>query len=115
MDILYRLGHASAAQVLAELPGRPSYSTVRTQLRVLERKGHVRHEAVGPRYIYSPVLSREKAQQYALRHLVETFFEGSVEKAVASLLNLEGLRLRREELERMSRLIESLRRLNPGS
>jgi len=114
MDILYRLGRASAAQVLAELPGRPSYSTVRTQLRVLERKGHVRHEAVGPRYVYSPVISREKAQQVALRHVVETFFEGSVEKAVAQLLVLEGLRLRREELERVSRLIERVRRLSLG-
>jgi len=110
MDILYRLGRATAAQVLAELPGRPSYSTVRTQLRVLERKGHVRHEAVGLRYVYSPIVSREKAQEFALRHLVETFFEGSTEKAVAALLAGEGPRIRREGLERLSGLIEKARR-----
>ncbi len=115
MDILYRLGRATAAQVLAEMPGRPSYSTVRTQLRVLERKGHVRHEVVGLRYVYSPVVSREKAQQFALRHLVETFFGGSAEDAVAALLTGVGPRIRREGLERLSSLIEKAQRLGVKS
>src|SRR5215204_4151009 len=82
MDILFRRGRATAAEVMEELPGEPSYSTVRTQLRVLEEKGHVRHEEEGLRYIYCPVVARHTARKSALRHLVDTFFEGSAEKAV---------------------------------
>ncbi len=110
MDILYRLGRATAGQVLAELPGQPSYSTVRTQLRVLERKGYVRHQAAGPRYVYSPVTPKEKVRQSALRHVVETFFEGSVEKAAAALLGGEGVRIETRELERLAGLIEKLKK-----
>src|SRR5918999_5350757 len=86
MDILYRRGRATAAEVMEDLPGDPSYSTVRTQLRVLETKGHVRHEEEGLRYIYTPAVARTAARKSALRHLVDTFFEGSTEKAVAALL-----------------------------
>src|SRR5918999_5788416 len=86
MDILYRRGRATAGEVMEELSGEPSYSTVRTQLRVLETKGHVRHEEEGLRYIYTPAVARTAARKSALRHLVDTFFEGSTEKAVAALL-----------------------------
>jgi BlaI family penicillinase repressor len=109
MDILYRLERASVAEVLAELPSQRNYSTVRAQLRVLEEKGHVRHEEHGLRYVYLPVVPREKARQSALKHLTETFFEGSAEKVVAALLGSESLNLSREELDRLSKMIESAR------
>src|ERR1051326_3360671 len=83
MDILYRRGRATASEVMADLTGEPSYSTVRTQLRVLEAKGHVRHEEEGLRYVYLPALPRRTARKSALRHLVDTFFDGSVEQTVA--------------------------------
>src|SRR5688572_6639867 len=86
MDILYRRGKATANDVLADLPGSPSYSTVRAQLRVLEDKGHVRHEEVGLRYVYTPTAPRRAVRQGALKHLVETFFDGSAEKLVSALL-----------------------------
>ena len=90
MDILFRLGRAAASVVREELPGDPSLSTVRTQLRILEKKGHVRHEEVGLRYVYRPVTPRRDARRSALRHLVETFFDGSAEQAVAALLGGEA-------------------------
>lgn len=105
MDVLYRLDRASVSQVLAEMPGKPSYSTVRAQLRVLEEKGHVRHEEHGLRYVYLPAVPREVARRSALRHMVETFFEGSTEKVVAALLGGEAVRLSQEELDRIARLI----------
>jgi predicted transcriptional regulator len=105
MDILYRRGRATAAEVMADLPGDPSYSTVRTQLRVLEEKGHVRHEEDGIKYVYLPALARRTARKSALRHLVDTFFDGSAEKAVAALLGGEGAKLSEEELERIAGLI----------
>src|SRR5688572_5277185 len=86
MDVLFRRGRASAAEVLEDLTGDPSYSTVRTQLRVLEEKGFVRHDDDGVRYVYSPVINRQTARKSALKHLVDTFFDGSVEQAVAALL-----------------------------
>jgi BlaI family penicillinase repressor len=110
MDILYRRGRATAGEVMDELPGNPSYSTVRTQLRVLETKGHVRHEAEGLRYIYVPALPRHAARRSAVRHLVETFFEGSSAKAVAALLGGDAARLSDEELERIAALIEKARK-----
>src|SRR4029077_19616362 len=97
MDILFRRGRAAAADVMAELPGEPSYSTVRTQLRVLEDKGHVRHEEEGLRYISLPVVARHAARKSALKHLVETFFDGSAEKTVTALLGGDGARLTDEE------------------
>src|ERR1044071_6000294 len=101
MDILFRRGRATAAEVMAELPGDTHYSTVRTQLRVLEEKGHVRHDEEGLRYVYSPLVSRHTARKSALRHLVDTFFDGSTEKAVAALLGGEATRLSDEELRRI--------------
>src|SRR5574341_1068441 len=84
MDVLYRAGRATVGEVLSQVPGRPSYSTVRAQLRVLEEKGHLRPIEEGLRYVYEPVVSRDKARLSALRHVVETFFDGSAEKLVAA-------------------------------
>src|SRR5580658_5906625 len=105
MDILYKLERASVGQVLAEIVGKPSYSTVRAQLRVLEEKGHVRHEEHGLRYVYVPAVPREVARRSALRHLVETFFDGSTEKVVAALLGGEVSKISPEEMDRLARLI----------
>jgi predicted transcriptional regulator len=106
MDILYRLGSATAAEVMKELPGNPSDSTVRTHLRILEEKGYAKHEEAGLRYLYSPTVARGAVRQSALRHLVDTFFDGSAGKAVAALLGKDGFRLTEEELDRISDLIE---------
>jgi predicted transcriptional regulator len=110
MDVLYRRGRATAGEVMADLPGTPSYSTVRTQLRVLETKGHVRHEEVGLRYIYTPAVARRAASRSALKHLVETFFEGSAEKTVAALLGGDPGRLSTQELDRIADLIARTRK-----
>jgi BlaI family transcriptional regulator, penicillinase repressor len=110
IDILYRRGRATAAAVMADLPGDPSYSTVRTQLRVLEDKGHVRHDDDGQRYVYSPAVPRGTVRRSALKHLVETFYEGSVEQAVAALLGGEGSRLTDEQLDRIEQLIKKARK-----
>src|SRR5438445_5538630 len=109
MDVLYRRGRATAGEVMRELPGDPSYSTVRTQLRVLESKGHVRHEEQGLRYVYVPVVPRRAVRKSALRHLVDTFFDGSAEKVVEALLGGEGARLSDEELRRIADLIAKAR------
>jgi BlaI family penicillinase repressor len=93
-----------------ELPDDPSYSTVRTQLRVLEEKGHVRHEEKGLRYVYIPIVSRRTVRKSALKHLVDTFFEGSAEQAVAALLGGEGSRLSEEQLDRIEDLIKKARK-----
>ena len=105
MDSLYRRGRATAADVMADLTGEPSYSTVRTQLRVLEEKGHVRHEEEGLKYVYLPAVPRHAARKSALRHLIDTFFDGSTEKAVAALLGGESSKLSDEELGRIADLI----------
>ena len=105
MDILYRRGRATASDVMEDLSGNPSYSTVRTQLRVLESKGHVHHEEEGLRYIYAAAVPRHAARKSALRHLVETFFEGSTEKVVGALLGGEGARLSEDELQRIAALV----------
>ena len=110
MDILYKLERASVGQVLSKLADKPSYSTVRAQLRVLEEKGHVRHEEHGLRYVYAPAVARDVARRSALRHLVETFFDGSTEKVVAALLGGEAARISPEELERLARLISKGRK-----
>jgi predicted transcriptional regulator len=110
IDILYRRGRATAAEVMEDLPGDSSYSTVRTQLRVLEEKGHVRHEQDGQRYVYSPAVPRGTVRRSALKHLVETFYEGSVEQAVAALLGGEGSRLTDEQLDRIEDLIRKARK-----
>jgi predicted transcriptional regulator len=110
MDILYRLGRATAAEVLDQLSGSPSYSTVRTQLRVLETKGQVAHVEEGLRYVYSPAIPRRAARKSALRHLVNTFFDGSAEKVVSALLGGDRTRISDEELARISALIEKARK-----
>jgi BlaI family penicillinase repressor len=105
MDILYRRGRATAGEVMADLSGNPHYSTVRTQLRVLEEKGHVRHEEQGLRYVYTAAVPRSSARRSALRHLVNTFFDGSTEHAVAALLGGEAARLSEDELQRIADLV----------
>src|SRR3954447_20696788 len=110
MDILYRRGRAAAGEVMADLSGTPSYSTVRTQLRVMEEKGHVRHEEEGLRYAYTPAVPRHAARRSALRHLVETFCDGSAEKTVAALLGSEGTRMSDDELDRIAELVEKARK-----
>ena len=105
MDILFRRGSATAAEVMAELPGDTSYSTVRTQLRVLEGKGHVRHAEDGLRFVYTPIVARQTARRSALKHLVDTFFEGSTEQVVGALLGGEASRLSKDELDRIASLL----------
>jgi predicted transcriptional regulator len=95
---------------MADLPGEPNYSTVRTQLRVLEDKGHVRHDEEGLRYVYAPAVPRHAARKSALKHLVETFFDGSAEQVVAAVLGGEASRLSDEDLERIGELIDKARK-----
>ena len=109
IDIQYRRGRATAAEVMEELPADTTYSTVRTQLRVLEEKGHVRHEQDGQRYVYSPAVARGTVRRSALKHLVETFFDGSVEQTVAALLGADS-RVSEPELERIAELIAKARK-----
>jgi predicted transcriptional regulator len=104
VDILYRRGRATAGEVMQDLQGRPHYSTVRTQLRVLEEKGHVRHEEQGLRYVYTPVAPRHAVRKSALRHLVDTFFDGSVEHVVSALLGGERA-VSEDELERIAAIV----------
>lgn len=110
MDILYRRGRATAAEVLEEMPDPPSYSAVRAKLRVLEDKGHIKHQEEDLKYVYRPVLAPEKAKRSALQHMLDTFFDRSVEQAVAALLDHSAARLSREELNRLSRLIEEAKK-----
>jgi len=110
MDAIYRLGRATAAEVLENMPDPPGYSAVRAMLRLLEEKGYLRHEQQGPRYIYLPTLSRDKARQSALKQLVQTFFDNSTEQTVSALLEMSKSRMSDEELERLSALIEKARR-----
>lgn len=105
MDVIYRMGKATAVDVMEKIPDPPSYSAVRAMLRVLEEKGHLKHEQDGPRYVFSAVVGRDTARRSAMKHLVRTFFDGSTESAVAALLQNES-RLSRVELERLSGLIE---------
>ena len=110
MDVLYRLGRASAAEVLEALPDPPSYSSVRTLLRVLEDKGHLRHAKEGNRYIYIPKRPRARAAKAALKQVMQTFFQDSTEKAVAALLEVADQDLSEEELDRLAQLIEDAKR-----
>jgi len=105
MDILYRRGRATAAEVMHDLPAATTYSTVRTQLRVLESKGYARHEQDGVRFIYLPAVPRHAARKSALTHLVDTFFDGSVEKVVEALLGTRGARLTDEDLDRIAAIV----------
>ena len=109
MDALYRLGRATAAEIMDALEDAPGNSTVRTQLRVLERKGHVRHDEEGLRYVYLPTVPRHSARRSALKHLVNTFFDGSTTKAVAALLGGEASRVSDEELARIEDMVKNAR------
>src|SRR5580765_3791834 len=110
MDILYQRGRASAAEILEALPDPPTYSAVRAKLRVLEEKGHVRHEEEALRYVYLPTVARDTARKSALRHMVSTFFSGSVEDTVAALLDLSSANLAPKDLDRISGMIEAARK-----
>jgi BlaI family transcriptional regulator, penicillinase repressor len=106
MDVLYRRGSATAAEVQQNIPDAPSYSAVRALLRILEEKGHIKHSYDGPRYLYAPIVSRPVAQKSALRQLVKTFFDGSTSNAVAALLDMSGKELSESELERLAEMVE---------
>src|SRR5690349_14152585 len=110
MDILYRTGRATAAEIHQALPERPSYSAVRAKLRVLEEKGHIRHEEQALRYVYLPLVNRDRAKQSALKHLLETFFDNSAEQAITALLDLPAADLSREKLDRLSTLIDKAKK-----
>jgi predicted transcriptional regulator len=110
LDILYQQGQATAAEVQNALPEPPSYSAVRALLRILEEKGHVRHQQDGPRYVYLPTLARENAKRSALRHMLRTFFDGSAEQAISALLDDASAKLSPAELDRLARLIEDARK-----
>src|SRR3954466_4572904 len=110
MDVLYRRGRATAADVMADLPGEPNYSTVRTQLRVLEDKGRVVHGEGGRRHVYPPAVPRHAARKSALKHLVETFFDGSAEQVVAAVLGGEASRLSEDDLDRIAALVANARK-----
>jgi len=110
MDILHRRGRATAHEVMEELAEPPSYSAVRTFLRLLEERGHVRHEQDGPRYVYMPTLARRDAQRSAMAHLVDTFFDGSVEDAVATLVESSKPKLSAQDLDRIAALIAKAKR-----
>ena len=109
MDFLYRHGRATAAEVQADIPDPPGYSAVRAMLRVLEEKGHARHEQDGPRYVYVPRVARDRAKRSALRHVVQTFFDGSAEQAMAALLDDRSAKLSDDDLDRLARLIDRAR------
>jgi len=105
MDVLYRRGEATVADVMEELPNPPTYSAVRSTLRILESKGHIAHWEDGPRYVYAPAVGRDKARRAALDHLVDTFFEGSTEQALAALLRRSDLEISEPQIERLARAI----------
>ena len=109
MDVIYRGGQATAAEVLENLSDPPSYSAVRAMLRILEEKGHLRHEQQGPRYVFLPTIPREQARRSALKQLVHTFFDGSTEQAVATLLDLSSRKLSDTELDGLARIIDKAR------
>ena len=110
MDIVYRIGSATATEVRAALPDPPSYSAVRAMLRILEEKGHLKHEQDGPRYVFHATLPVETARRSALRGLLRTFFDNSLEEAVATLLDVSASSLSKKELDRLARMIEDARK-----
>ena len=109
VDILYANARATAAEVQAALPEPPSYSAVRAMLRILEDKGHVRHVQEGPRYVYVPTIARDNAKRSALRHVLQTFFDGSAEQAISALLDDRASTLSDVELDRLEELINRAR------
>ena len=110
LDILYQRGQATAAEVQSALPEPPSYSAVRALLRILEEKGHIRHEQDGPRYVYLPTMPRDNAQRSAMRHMLQTFFDGSAEQAISALLDDSSAKLSPAELDRLARMIDTARK-----
>src|SRR5262245_10441321 len=110
MDVLYRKGSATAAEVLEAIPNPPSYSAVRALLRILEQKGHIRHEEQEGKYVFLPTVPRDKAKRSAIRHLVQTFFDGSSQEAVAALLDDASSKLSDSELDRLQTLIDKARK-----
>ena len=110
MDVLYRKGSATAAEVLENMPQPPSYSAVRALLRILEQKGHIKHEERDGKYVFMPTVHRETAKRSAIRHLVQTFFDGSSEEAVAALLDASSAKLSESELDRLQQLINKARK-----
>ena len=110
IDILYTQGRGTAAEVQAALPDPPSYSAVRAMLRILEEKGHVRHEQDGPRYVFLPTIARDNAKRSAMRHMLQTFFDGSAEQAISALLDDASTKMSDVELDRLARMISEARR-----
>lgn len=110
MEVLYQRGKASVSEVREALPDAPGYSGVRAMLRVLEEKGHVKHQADGLKYVYLPTVARDKAKRSAVKHLLDTIFGGSPEQIVAALLDVLATQLTREELDRMAAMIEKAKR-----
>jgi len=110
MDVLYRRESATAAEVMENLPDAPGYSAVRALLRILEQKGHIRHEERAGKYVFMPTMRRDQAKRSALRHLVQTFFDGSAEDAVAALLDTKSSKLTEQELDRLQTLIDKARK-----
>ncbi len=110
MDALYKLGRASAAQILKLIPEPPTYTAIRTHLSILEKKGHVRHASDGTRYIYEPLVAREQMGKRAIDSLLKTFFDNSVERAVTALLSRKDADMSKEDLDRLSQLIEKARK-----
>ena len=110
MDVVYRLGKGTATDVRAAMTDPPSYSAVRALLRILERKGQVRHEQDGPRYVYKPSVTRDKAKRSALRHLLHTFFDGSASQVVAALMDISPRGLDEDEVARLKKLLEQRRK-----
>jgi BlaI family transcriptional regulator, penicillinase repressor len=109
MDVIYRHGRATVQQVLDQLEAPPSYSSIRAIMRLLEEKGHLRHVSEGPRYVYLPTRPKETARKSALNHVLTTFFDDSVETAVATLLDVKARQLSDDELDRLQRLIADAR------
>jgi len=110
MDILYSRGKSSASEVREAMPNAPGYSAVRAMLRVLEEKGHVKHEVDGVKYVFAPTVPRDKAKRSAVKHLLDTFFNDSPEQVVAALLDISSTRMTQEELDRMAKMIEKAKK-----
>jgi len=110
MDVIYSHGSCTVQDMVDQLPDPPSYSAVRAMLRLLEEKGHLQHRHDGPRYVYQPIVPREKARESAMRQMLRTFFDGSAEQAVATLLDVSGSEISREELDRLAELIDQTRK-----
>ena len=107
MDLLFRVGRATAAEVMEGLSAAPSYSAVRALLRILEQKGHIRHETEGRAYVYTPLQRRDSARQAALEHLLKTFFDNSAEQAIGAILAIRGEKMSEAELDRIAKMIDA--------